>query len=109
MIKINGFKEFKKKIILKNTDPFKKEVTPFRDWKFIVIIFFVGIVASVCFSLYMSIEINRDNFFTAKSEVGEVAELNTQGLAKVLSLFSQREILFKNAQTEKLDVVDPSR
>ncbi len=109
MININGFKEFKKKMVIKNTDPFKKGVTPFRDWKFIVIIFFVGIVASVCFSLYMSIEINRDNFFTAKSEVGEVAELNTQGLAKVLSLFSQREILFKKAQTEKLDVVDPSR
>ena len=87
----------------------KMEIAPFRDWRVIAFVFFVGIAVSIGFNVYMSIEINRDNFFTAPAKSGESTYLDKEGLERVLSELAEKDVLFEKARTEKSTVVDPSR
>lgn len=109
MIKNDWTKELKKLFASNGGDPMKMEITPFRDWMVIVIIFFIGLILATGFNAYMSIEINRDNFFTTTQKSGEAVIFNKEGLAKVLAGLAEKEALFEKARTEKSTVVDPSR
>lgn len=108
MSKKDWIKEFKKLASSKGADSTKLETTPFRDWRIVAMTFFVGLALSVGFNVYMSIEINSDNFFTLTSKNGEIVSLKKDDLAKVLAGFAEREALFEKVRTEKSAVVDPS-
>lgn len=109
MPKKDLLKVLKKFFSSKGSDPTKMETTPFRDWRIVVVTFFIGLVLSIGFNVYMSVEINQDSFFTTTTKGGEVAALNKSGLTKVLAGFAEKEALFEKARTEKNSVVDPSR
>ncbi len=108
MFKKDWNKEFKKLTASKGSDPFKAEPTPYRDWRSLVIGFFLLLCLSVGFNIYMSIEINRDSFFTTtpKSEPGVV--FNSEGLSAVLGGLAEKEATFEKIRTEGVSVVDPS-
>lgn len=108
MFKKDWFKKFKKISSSKGSDPMKMEISPYRDWRIVAMSFFAGLVVSLGFNIYMSIEINRDSFFTATPKSGEEISFNKEGLAKVLAVFAEKEALFEKAKTEGVTVVDPS-
>lgn len=89
-------------------DSSKMEITPFRDWMVIIAVFFGGLAVSVGANIYMSVEINKDSFFTTAPKGGESVTLNKEGLSNVLSGLAEKEFLFEKARTEKSTVVDPS-
>lgn len=108
MFKKDWNKEFKKMTASKGSDPFKAETTPYRDWRYVVEGFFLALTLSVGFNIYMSIEINRDSFFTTtpKSDPGVV--FNSEGLTAVLGNLTAKEVAFEKLRTEGVSVVDPS-
>ena len=108
MLKKDWLKELKKLFSSKGTDPMKMEVTPFRDWRIVVVSFFVGLAVSLGFNIYMSIEINRDTFFTAIPAASESVALNKDGLMKVLAGLAEKEAVFEKTKKEGVVVVDPS-
>lgn len=93
---------------LERNDALKMEVTPYRDWRIIVLFFFAGLVASVGFNIYMSIGINQDSFFSAAPKTADVVKFNSEGLAKVIAGIDEKAARFENAKTESVVVVDPS-
>lgn len=108
MLKKDWVKKFKKLFSSKGSDPMRMEVAPYRDWRIVVMSFFAGLVVSLGFNIYMSIEINRDSFFTATPKSGEEVALNKEGLEKVLAGFAEKEATFEKVKTEGVSVVDPS-
>ncbi|HAT68791.1 MAG: hypothetical protein A2481_03690 [Candidatus Yonathbacteria bacterium RIFOXYC2_FULL_47_9] len=108
MFKKDWNKEFKKMTASKGVDPFKVEPTPYRDWRFLVIGFFVILTSSIGFNIYMSIEINRDSFFTTTPKVEEGTHFNSEGLAIVLGDLASKEVAFEKLRIEGVPVVDPS-
>lgn len=108
MLKNDWSKKLKKMFSNKGADPLKIEITPYRDWMVLVIIFFVGLIASFGFNIFMSVKINSDNFFTVAPVSEGSASLNKNGLAKILAEFTEKEKLFEKIRTEGVPVVDPS-
>lgn len=100
--------ELKKLTYSKGVDKLKMEITPYRDWRVVVIIFFIALVGSFAFNIYMSIEINRDSFFATAPKTTGVIKFNEEGLAKVIKILDEKEALFEKAKTEGVTIVDPS-
>lgn len=108
MFKKDWSKGVKKLFSSKGFDPMKMEIAPFRDWRIIVVTFFAGLVISLGFNIYLSIEVNRDNFFTATTVADEGIIFKKDDLAKVLAGLAEKEALFEKVRTEGVSVVDPS-
>ncbi len=108
MVKKDIFAGLKNLTATKGADPFKKEATPYRDWRIVVIGFFAGLVVSIGLNIYMSVEINRDNFFTTASKAEVGVKFNKEGLDKVLQGFVDKEVVFEKLRTERVPIVDPS-
>lgn len=92
----------------KGTDSAKTEPMPYRDWRIIVLSFFVGFVISLGFNIYMSFQINNDNFFTTNTQKQVGPTLNREGLGKVLAGLTAKED-FLAKPTVDVTIVDPSR
>lgn len=101
--------KFKKLFDSKGIDSLKAEAAPFRDWKILVISFFVGLSLSLAFNIYMSLQINNDSFFTATTQKYAGPVLNREGLVKVLADLTAKEAFLSKPTSEALTVVDPSR
>ena len=108
MIKLDLSKRFKKLSSSRGTDPLKMETTPYRDWRILAFTFFVGLVVSLGFNIYMSIGINSDSFFTVTPKSIAGVTLNKDGLDKILAGFADKQAAFEKARTEGVAVVDPS-
>ena len=108
MAKKDWTKILKSKTASKGSDPFKKEITPYRDWRILAGVFFVALVASLGFNIYMSIEINGDNFFNVTPVANADVMLNKDGLDKILASFADKAAAFDKTKTGGVPVVDPS-
>ena len=108
MDKINIKAEFKKLTSSKGSDPLKMEITPYRDWRILVGVFTLGLVASAGFNVYMSLEINKDNFFVTTAKPVGVIKFNDTGLADVMTIIDKKAAAFYAAKKESATVVDPS-
>jgi hypothetical protein len=108
MKKIDWKAEFKKLTYSKGVDPQKMEITPFRDWRVVVIVFFGGLAVSLSFNIYMSIEINKDSFFATAPKSSGVVKFNEEGLAKVIVGIDEKAARFEKAKAEGVAIVDPS-
>lgn len=84
------------------------EITPYRDWRILVTMFFVGLVVSIGFNVYMSTEISRDSFFTVTPKAFDGVKLNDDGLAKVIVDIDEKAARFETIKSEGVQVVDPS-
>lgn len=92
----------------KGTDSAKIEPMPYRDWKIIVLSFFGGLVLSLGFNIYMSYQINNDNFFTTSTQKQAGPTLNREGLGKVLAGLAAKEDFLAKPIADTT-IVDPSR
>lgn len=99
---------FKKVAHSKGVDTQKMEITPYRDWRTVVTIFFVGLTVSLGFNIYMSTEINRDNFFVTAPKVTGVIKLNEKGFTKIITEIEEKAARFEKVKTEGVAVADPS-
>lgn len=108
MKKINLEAELKKLTYSKGTDALKMEITPYRDWRIVVIVFFVGLIASFSFNLYISININRESFFDVPMRSGGVTKFDEEGLAKTITTMDEKAIRYEAAKNGPMTLVDPS-
>ena len=100
--------EFKKLTYSKGVDKLKIEITPYRDWRIVVIVFFIVLVSSIWFNTYVFIEINRDTFFEAAPKSSGVVKFNEEGLTKVIAGLDEKRATFEKAKNEGVAIVDPS-
>ncbi|TAN36539.1 hypothetical protein EPN27_00775 [Patescibacteria group bacterium] len=104
-----NIKNWLKKISFsKGADALKMEITPFRDWKNLVLLFFIWLSVSLVFNIYMSIGVNRDHFFAEPKKVNNVEVLDTEGLKIVADQIDEKAANFEKAKSEKLTTADPS-
>ena len=104
------FKKINKKIFeSKGADPLKTEITPYRDWKILVVVFFIAIASSIGFNVYMLIQINNDNFFNSVTERPTGPVLNRDRLTAVLAMLAEKDALISGKATSTPFAVDPSR
>jgi hypothetical protein len=107
---INYFKRFSNKFFSsKGADPLKMEATPYRDWKIIIVGFFVGLVISLGLNIYMSYQINSDTFLSPTAKKYEGLVLNRDGLARVLVDLATKDAVHSGRATSSVSVIDPSR
>lgn len=102
-------KQFKKLFATKGADALKSEITPYRDWKIVVMSFAAGFAILLGLNIYMLVQINNDNFFTTVPKKFVGPSLDSEGLAKVLSSLAEKEALIHRPIGEGKLVVDPSR
>lgn len=100
--------EFKKLTYSKGVDALRMELTPYRDWRIVVVLFFIALVSSIAYNTYVFIEINRDSFFTAAPKSSGVVKFNEEGLAKVISGLDEKGAIFEKAKNEGVAISDPS-
>ncbi len=106
----NYFNKLNKKIFeSKGSDPLKIETSPYRDWKILIIVFFVSIAVSVGFNIYMLVQINNDNFFSSGAQQQSGPLLNRDGLTAVLTQLAAKEAIVSGKATTTTSLVDPSR
>ena len=86
MIEKNVKNVAKKSFSFHARDIFKNEATPYRDWRLIAVTFFVILSISLFLNIYMFIKISNDNFFTDTTKGNIGAELNRDGITKVLEI-----------------------
>lgn len=108
MLKKDWSKRIKKIFSSKGVDALKMEISPYRDWRILVSTFFVGIVASFGFNVYMSIKIDSDNFFATTPKGNSGVTLNEEGLKKILVELDEKRAVFEKAKNEGVAIVDPS-
>lgn len=108
MLKKDLNKELKKLFTPKKTGMPKTSITPYRDWRMAVIVFFGGLLFSLGFSVYMFIEISRDSFFVTVPKGAEAVTLNRDGLSRALGGLVAKETLFEELKIKSVPVVDPS-
>ncbi|KKU80274.1 MAG: hypothetical protein UY07_C0048G0006 [Parcubacteria group bacterium GW2011_GWA1_47_8] len=89
-------------------DPEKMEITPYRDWRMVVAVFFVGLIASLVFNMYIFVGVNQDNFFRTVSKQEEVVGLNQGKLLTVLEVLNAKKTAFETLTKGSVSVVDPS-
>lgn len=92
----------------KGADHLKMEITPYRDWRVVIGAFFLGLVVSLGFNIFMSININSDNFFATAPKSGGGVTLNKDGLTKILAELAGKESIFEKVKKEGVVVTDPS-
>jgi len=108
MAKKDWTAELKKLTYSKGSDALKMETTPYRDWRILVVVFFVGLISSMGFNIYMLIEIDRDTFFSQAPKSSGVIKFNEEGLAKVIAGIDEKAEKFENSKKVSSAVVDPS-
>ncbi|MBI3634560.1 MAG: hypothetical protein HY228_03015 [Candidatus Yonathbacteria bacterium] len=92
----------------RDADPSKIEIAPYRDWRIMGIVFFVILLASFGFNMYLLFEVNRDNFFVVPEVKSQGMSFDREGLNRVLDLIATREATFEKLKTETVKVNDPS-
>ena len=108
MLKKNWNKEIKKITASKGVDPYKLEITPFRDWKILIAYSFAGLIISLGYNIYMSFQINRESFFAVENKTEGGAVFNSVALSEVLKNIADKESNYERIKTEGLPVFDPS-
>lgn len=108
MPKKDWSKGIKRIFTSKGVDALKMEITPYRDWRILVSTFFVGLVASFGFNVYMSVKIDSDNFFATTPKGSSGMSLNEEGLKKILAGLDEKGAIFEKAKNEGVAIADPS-
>lgn len=91
-------------------DKLKSILTPHRDWKIIVVTFFLSFIVLIAANMYFFTQINNEKIFF-KAEEGEVEDfevLDVLGLKETIEFFENKENKFNTLVEEKFEIVDPS-
>ncbi len=102
-------KIFKRFVQLRDKDKLKMEMTPHSDWRTLVIIFTILVIAVGSASFYIFVQIERDEIFLAKEgEKTNVKTLDTQRLKDTIKAFEQRKTDLETLRAERPSIIDPS-
>lgn len=103
-------KIFKRFLQLRDKDKLKMEMTPHSDWRTLVIIFTILILAVGSASFYIFVQIDRDEIFLAKEgEQLRARTFNTQKLKDTIRVFEQRQADLEMLRAERPSIIDPSQ
>lgn len=94
--------------LLRNPDASKIEIAPYRDWRIVGICFFIMLIVSFGFNMYILFEVNRDSFFAVSEIKSQGISFNREGLNRVLDAIQRRENTFERLKTGMIGVSDPS-
>ena len=100
--------KIKKMFATKGNDPTKIEITPYRDWRIVVIIFLWGIFVSLGLNVYLFMRINEEDFFGASVKKEEIITFNTEKLLTVLEGFKKKEEISEALKKAPTPIIDPS-
>lgn len=108
-IPIKNWQQAVKNIFKSSVEDMEKmEITPYRDWRIVVVVFFAGLIASLAFNTYVFMGVNQDNFFGDTAIQDEVVGLHQEKLSVVLKEFNMKKAAFETLTKESVSVVDPS-
>ncbi len=108
MLKKEWNKKIKSMFTLKEVNIPKVDVAPYRDWRTVVIIFFVVLVLSLGFNAYIFLEINSGSFFVTTPKGAELTKFDSEGLTRVLDDLLAKEVIFEKLKNESVSLIDPS-
>lgn len=100
--------KIKKMFTTKGSDATKIEITPYRDWRVVVLVFFIGILTSFGFNAYLFMGVNEDSFFGGTMKKDEVVTFNKEKLLGVLDTFQKKEEKSEALKKVPTPIVDPS-
>lgn len=106
--KITFEQKLKGIFLSKGHDREKLAVTPYRDWRFVVIAFFIAIIGSLGLNAYLFMGVNEEDFFGASFKKAEVLNFNKEKLSAVLRTFEEKETAFEALKKSAIVLVDPS-
>jgi hypothetical protein len=92
----------------KGSDSQKISITPYRDWRIIVIVFFIGIVVSLGLNVYLFMGVNEDNFFGTTVKREEILKFDKEKLSVVVESFTKKEAAFETLKKSVILLIDPS-
>lgn len=102
-------KIFKRFTELRDKDKLKMEMTPRSDWRTLVIVFVVLVIAVGSASFYIFIQIDRDEIFLAEEgEKARVKAFDAQKLKDTIQDFEQRKTDLETLRAERPNIIDPS-
>lgn len=102
-------KIFKRFLQLRDKDKLKMEMTPHSDWRTLVIIFAILVIAVGAASFYIFIQIERDEIFLAEEmEKVDMKTFDTQKLEDTIQAFEQRKEDLEILRAERPRIIDPS-
>ncbi len=109
-MKIPDIKKILKRFVqLRDKDKLKMEMTPHSDWRMLVIIFTILVIAVGSASFYIFIQIERDEIFLAKEgEKTGVRTFDTQRLKDTIKTFEQRKMDLEALRAGRPSIIDPS-
>ena len=80
---------------------------PPRDWKILVALFVVAIIASLAFHMYVFFIDSSDRYIPEDGPIfGRT--IDRDGLERAIAFFMEKERLFEELQANRPSVVDPS-
>lgn len=102
--------KFKKKGPVQHhgTDRSKMEITPFRDWRVLVIVFFIALLGVFGFNGSLFLRINTDSFVTGGLPETNIAPLENNKLDNAVKEITKRSEKFEKLRKEKPTYIDPS-
>ncbi len=109
MVNKNWNNEFKKLLASQGVDREKREASPSRDWRIVVLVFALVFVISLVFHGYLFMRVNDDSLFVATTKEEKPVAFNKENFERILSIFDQQDAIFEKLKTEPLVAVDPSQ
>lgn len=96
-------------ILPKKKDKEKTQITPYRDWKIILITFFFAIAVLSGGTLYVSYSLNKEVFPTvAQNGPLPTETIDRNSMLKAIEVFDRKEIQLANLLSKKPRKTDPS-
>lgn len=84
------------------------EIAPYRDWRIIMSIFFIGMVVSVAFSVYLFMGVRGDTLFSGGVKKDDSVKMDVTKLTKTINMFQARSKQFEELKMATTTLVDPS-
>lgn len=89
-------------------DKLKIEITPYRDWKILVKVFFVVLVVLVATHVYVFVQLSNDTLFAQKDVTDTVITFNKDRLLQTVDYYDAKEATYREILETKPSVVDPA-
>lgn len=108
MAKKDWKKEIKRIVASQGVDKEKREVSPARDWRVLMMVFAVVFVVSLVFHGYLFMRVNDDSLFSVTVKEEEPVAFNKENFDRILSIFDQQDATFEKLKNEPFTAIDPS-
>lgn len=87
----------------------KPIVSPFRDWKIIIVVFILINIISITFGIKIFYDVEYGEITYAEDTVISINTIDRTVLVNVLNYYEGQEVLFDSIKVGGVSTVDPSR